>query len=244
MEIKSILWAGGGDPMESPNWKYALRMSTEFGFSNALYSYLPKITQNDVNFISQHCKFVMGHNTPAKVKRPEETKCRWICGWLVSKDNWKDFAKLEAQVNYSLFDSCYFRPLLSFDDDYSWGSDFGREMYLKFHPYHFGNVDFAQHKFSDLKRPDKGRTYKECWGTFLAGAIGADGSVWECCNRMGPVYGALGNIFKDGLANIYAERLKPRTDFKRCPPACKNQKINQVLWDCYLGPEPEDVEFL
>lgn len=236
--VKSILFAGGGDPLENENWREALEWARRFNFKSALYSYLPKITQDDVDFISDRCSFVVGHNTKRPVKHPDHQRCRWICGYLLDNENWPKIPKMIEDTNFDLYDYCYFRPLLTFTDDYKWVPE-AAELFRK---HCNGKAQWADHKFEDLVKPNFGRDYQKCYGTFITGVVGADGSIWECCNRMGS--GALGNAFGDGRIEGAFKVLKPREDFTGCPPACKNQKINQVLWEDYFGPEPENVEFL
>lgn len=236
---KSITWAGGGEPLLSPIWREAMEMAHDYGYAQGLYSHLPDITQADVNLISDYCRFAICHNTDEDVVNPHSL-CNWKCSWMIDETNYRNLEKMYFSTNWQLFDKAEFRPMVSIDKDYSW-PDWAEEAIriLDIVCYTYSNATFSKDKLQSIATLNFGRHYEKCYGIYFQGIVGATGDVYLCCNRRGE---SIGNIFTEDLKDIY-KRLRPVTDFSKCPPACRQHTNNKILWDCYLGPDPMDVEF-
>jgi MoaA/NifB/PqqE/SkfB family radical SAM enzyme len=234
---KSITWAGS-EPLLSPIWRDAMEIAHDYGYAQGLYSSLPDITQEDINLISDYCRFAVCHNTSAEVVNPHSL-CNWKCSWMIDENNC-NFKQLEAMIkktNNELFKSVEFRPIVRVGMDCEWVEHALLDlMLLRRFDY---NATASLDKFHALTEPNFGRHYQKCYGIYFQGVVGATGDVYLCCNRRGE---SIGNILNEELEDIF-KRLKPVIDFSKCPPACRQHTNNKILWDCYLGPDPENVEF-
>lgn len=110
------------------------------------------------------------------------------------------------------------------------------------------NVVWSEHKFRHMAVGDAlKRPYGKCYGQAFAGVIGADGTMWLCCHTRGIEKYALGNVYEQSISDIwYGDRRRDvieSIDFKDCPPLCRCDPFNRVLWDLRHR-KPDHVNFL
>jgi sulfatase maturation enzyme AslB (radical SAM superfamily) len=231
----SITWAGR-EPLLNPLWRDAMKRALALDIPQGLYSHLPNVTQSEVDFISRHCRFAVCHNAAEKLVNPHGM-CRWKCSWMIDETNYRDIIRMISHTNWNLFDQAEFRPIVTIGGDYSYVEDAMRTLTVAMKADK--RVTASMEKFQALIEPNFGRHYGACYGIFFGSVVGATGDVYLCCNRRGE---SIGNIFTETLTQIFS-RLQPVTDFSKCPPACRQHTNNKILWDCYMGPAPRDVEF-
>jgi hypothetical protein len=237
---RSIVWSGGGEPLESPNWKFAMWAAHHAGMKQGLYSYLPALTQERVNTISHYCEFVYAHNNHRPVQKPDTT-CVWTAGFLLDNKNWGRIREFYDKTNWSLFDYCDFRPLIVEGMDYSWVQK-AIDTFESLDTFDkLPGLRWARYKFYDLVSPAYGRNYAACHSTHLIAVIGSRGEVWECINRRGIT--CIGNILDEDLAAIWDRKPKCRTDLSDCRMLCRNHELNKTLYQIY-GPAPVHGEFI
>lgn len=242
---KSITYSGGGDPLESPHWKYAIQTAKIHGMDVGIYSYIPGIDQEKVDFLGKHCSFVYTHSCSTKGLKKPAGKCVWSYGYLLDSKNWHSIPDLVDKVDFDFFDNCDFRPLSPInapdppDIDYSWVERAVEilENVTATNP----KVKATGYKFYDLLKADKGRDYKCCYSTDFTTAIGPDGECYECVNRRNIT--SLGNILEEGIEKIWARKNHVRTDMTGCRILCRNHQMNKTLWE-KLGPSPLHENFV
>lgn len=246
--LKSITWAGGGDPMESPHWKFAVSNAFIWKFKQAMYTYFPHPDQDKVTFLDNTMEFVYSHpfNTRG-LKRQCGRRCTWTAGFLLDKDNWSKIPSMIGTVNLSFFDFVDFRPLAPINTpdppelDYKWVPD-AMELLREFYSDH-PQVRWAEYKFLDLLKPDTGRCYSECLSTDFTTIVGPNGDMYECLNRRGFPDSVLGNILTESITAIWDRKNHRRNSFEGCRLLCRNHEMNKELFQI-LGPAPNHEAFV
>lgn len=242
---KSVTYSGGGDPLESPHWKYAILSAKLYGMDIGLYSYLPKFDQEKADFLGKQLSFCYSHSVSTKgLKRPEG-KCTWSYGILLDSTNWHKVSELVEKVDLDFFHYVDIRPICPVNavnsplPDYSWVE---RAIEVMENTIVWNKqVKFADYKFYALLRKDKGRDYQACYSTDFTTCIGSNGDVFECVNRRNIT--TLGNILKESLSDIWKRKHHVRTDMSECRILCRNNGCNQTLYKL-LGPEPQHSSFI
>lgn len=246
---QSVTFSGGGDPFESPYWRFAINLAQDLGMSVAAYSYLPGLNQEMVDFLGQKLAFVYTHscNTKGLIRRKDKNTV-WTYGWLLDADNWHKVPDMVMRTDLDFFNFVDFRPLAPENKvnpstlDYSWIPNAIR--LLKSAGKINSQVKWASYKFSSLLRPDFGRDYPSCLSTHFTTVVGPDGAMWECTNRRGFADSFLGNLLKEDLESIWKRKPKSRENLTDCRIICRNNSLNQTLYHKVLGPSPVHAEFI
>jgi MoaA/NifB/PqqE/SkfB family radical SAM enzyme len=242
---KSVTFSGGGDPLESPHWKYAILSARLFGMDVAIYSYLPGFDQEKADYLGKQCQFVYTHSVSTKRINKPSGKCVWTYGYLLDSTNWHQIPALIDKVDFDFFDHCDFRPLSPInapdppDMDYSWVAR-AIEV-LENVTAQDSRVKAADYKFYDLLKSDKGRNYGCCYSTDFTAMVGPDGTMYECINRRN--VSPIGNLLAENLKEIWQRKQHKREDFDGCRILCRNHQMNKSLWNL-LGPEPQHASFI
>lgn len=245
---QAVTFTGGGDPLESPHWRYAVNLAHDLGFDQAVYSYLPRVDQKLVNFLASKLAFVYTHSCNTRgLSRPAASKTVWTYGWLLDESNWTQIPDMVRRTNLDFFNFVDFRPLCPENKpgskplDYGWIPDAVR--LLKSESARESRVKWAEYKFSGLQRRDAGRNYGACYSTDFTTCIGPNGDVYECINRRGFPDSILGNLLTEDLAEIWKRKSRCRTDMSNCRIMCRNNSLNQTLWSVF-GPEVQHSNFV
>ena len=93
----------------------------------------------------------------------------------------------------------------------------------------------STHKYLLISRCELGRNYSECYGHNFAAVVCADMKMYVCCHMRGVDRYAIGDLRKSSLAEIWASRARANLgstiNFKDCPPLCRCDSFNRILWD-------------
>lgn len=238
--LMAVTWAGGGEPLESPHWRYAINLAHDLGFDQGAYSYLPGISQEMVDFLGDKLAFIYTHSCSTRKLRKPKGKAVWTYGFLLDNENFRKIPEMVKSVNFDFFDFCDFRPLCpenkrnATELDYSWIPE-GLGVLQAFHKFD-PRVTFADYKFTQLLQPDGGRNYKTCYSTDFTTCIGPDGAVWECLNRRGYEDSRLGNLLTEDLSEIWARKSRCRNDLTGCRIQCRNNSMNRTLYQIFGAP--------
>jgi MoaA/NifB/PqqE/SkfB family radical SAM enzyme len=103
-------------------------------------------------------------------------------------------------------------------------------------------------KYGRLESGDLDRSYARCHGAQFCSVVQADGTVALCCLHRGSPRHALGNIYENDFADIWASPRRAEVaealDIPReCPPLCRCDAINERL-EGMLSDAPQHAEFL
>lgn len=237
--LKSVVWSGGGEPLESPHWKHALEEGRRWKLEQGLYSYMPEPTQDKVYFLDGILEFAYTHNFRTRgLFRLEDSKNVWTAGWLLDKDTWHRASEYIEKTDLGFFNFVDFRPLIVEGADYSWVS---KAIHF-FEGFKHPQVKWAKYKFYDLLEKVPGeRRYKTCYSTDFTASIGPNGDMYQCLNRRGIT--VIGNLLEESLEEIWKRKKHTWTDFAQCRVLCRNHEMNKTL-DYLLGPAPQHALFI
>ncbi|OGR41445.1 MAG: hypothetical protein A2X35_10580 [Elusimicrobia bacterium GWA2_61_42] len=188
-------------------------------------------------------------NTAALVSLKRETKssCTVGIGFLTSPGTARDilpFAELGRKLGV---DYAQYRPILrrhgEADIDYSTRRII-RDIALAGKRCASGSYKILNsvHKYLLIERGELGRNYAECFGHNFAAVICADMKMYVCCHMRGIARYSIGDLKKKSLAGIWASReragVNKAVDFKDCPPLCRCDSFNRILWAISTGELP------
>ena len=249
--LQSVTWSGGGDPLESPHWQFAMNLAYDLGLDQGLYSYLPGLGQELVDFIeSKRLCFVYTHSNKPKwwLKHSPASRTVWTYGWLLDSENWNRIPEMIAKSNLDFYNFVDFRPLAPenkpdapMELDYSWIRDALRvlDAMQKFNP----QVKFAKYKFDDLLKPGAKRGYSKCFSTDFTASVGPNGDMYECLNRRGFSESILGNLLVEDLETIWQRKARFREDLSQCRILCRGHEMNKTLYKIF-GEEIQHSSFV
>lgn len=238
---KSVVWSGGGDPMESRYFFPIIRLANELGFDQGLYTYFPNPSQEVVTALDSVMDFVYSHNFRTKgLYRIKGSKNIWTANWLLDAENYLQMRNMVDKVDLDFFQFVDFRPLIM-GTDYSWVEECLDMLSILAvsHP-RMSQIKYADYKFKDLLIGGR-RDYKTCYSTDFQAVIGPNGDMYECINRRKIT--TIGNILTEGLEAVWKRKLHERSDFDGCRILCRNHEMNKSLYQL-LGPAPQHASFV
>jgi radical SAM protein with 4Fe4S-binding SPASM domain len=146
----------------------------------------------------------------------------------------REFVRISRSVGA---DYCQFRP---FHDDLTDPTEIIEEIRKDDWGITIAPSEQKYRRMSDkVQRP-----YGKCYGVNFSTAIGADGYVYVCCHQTGKTKYRLGYLREERLSDIWSRRQEmfDTIDFKDCPPFCRCDEFNRVLWE--IAKHKRHVNFL
>jgi len=191
-------------------------------------------------------KVLANVKTLAALKRELDSPCTVGIGFLTSHETKSDiyaFAELGKELGV---DYAQYRPLLrnygKADVDYSDGeilAEMNRAAKLSTGAY---QVLHSEHKYQLIQKGEIDREYKECHGQHFAAVISADKKMYVCCHMRGVEKYCIGDLSKDDLKTVWdspkRQEIAASVDFKDCPPLCRCDSFNSILWDLKENGKP------
>jgi len=185
------------------------------------------------------------HKTVENIRKLVQTKkktrstCTLGVGYLTDTGLGPDMYKCTELCRDLGVDYIQFRPLLrrygeeelryDFDDVLPW-----IEKCTKLATENF-DVLFSKHKYDSMQYDAVNRGYDVCYGHHFATTIAANLKVYICCHMRGVEKYCLGDLKKNTLKEIWNSEQRKKAyrniDFKDCPPLCRCNTFNQVLWN-------------
>ncbi len=183
-----------------------------------------------------------------RLKKETGSACTVGIGFLTSNETKRDivaFALLGRELGV---DYAQYRPLLRRhgrpDVDYSDGEileEMRRAAQLSTDGY---KVLHSEHKYRLIQAGQLERDYKRCYGQNFAAVVSADRKMYVCCHMRGVEKYCLGDLSKRSLPELWnsTERKKvaDSVDFRDCPPLCRCDSFNTILWDIKENGRPAE----
>jgi len=244
--LEAVTFSGGGDPMESPHFDYAVNFAHDLGLSLGLYSYFPNPTQERINFLDSKFDWIYSHVFQTKGVCRWSRYVHWTAGFLLDESNWHKAAEMAAKVDLDFFDGVDFRPLCPENKpdakplNYEWVKN--AIFLLKQISHDEPRITWSEYKFNGLLNGGK-REYDVCLSTDLVALVGPDGTLYECVQRRGYADSTLGNLLTESLETIWRRKKHCRTELDSCRILCRNDQDNVALYQL-LGPAPKHAAFL
>lgn len=256
MDNKGVILSGGGEPLISPWFSYAVHELKKAGMKLGLNSNGLALTEELAELIATNCEYfrisldaaspemyLRTHGMPggafektvenirlfSQVKAACASPISFGIGFLTSRDTAPEMEKFVALVKETGADFAQFRPFTG--DMYDVTEEYLRLKKLYETP-DFG-VRASVQKYREMKTGGQ-RDYDKCRGMFFSTVITADAKVFACLHYRQSDEHYLGRITEDcSLADIFrSARMREvfeRTDCSRCPELCRNDVFNRTL---------------
>ncbi|OGS12997.1 MAG: hypothetical protein A2234_08205 [Elusimicrobia bacterium RIFOXYA2_FULL_58_8] len=182
-----------------------------------------------------------------RLKRKTGSACTIGIGFLTSPDTAHDIVPFAALGRTLGVDYAQYRPFLRLhggkDPDYSSArvaaAITGAEKTYATTDYRILN---SAHKYGLIARGELARNYGKCYGHNFAAVICADMKMYVCCHMRGISSYSIGDLKKNSLAEIWTSAKRAKTitfiNLKRCPPLCRCDSFNRILWMLKNGTRP------
>jgi MoaA/NifB/PqqE/SkfB family radical SAM enzyme len=181
------------------------------------------------------------------MKRSARSGCTIGIGFLTSPGTEKDIVPFAALGRALGVDYAQYRPFLrrhgEKDIDYS-SARIGAAIVRAEKEYAAPRYKILNsvHKYRLIERGEITRNYRECYGHNFAAVICADMKMYVCCHMRGIPRYCIGDLKKNSLSVIWASvtraGLNGVIDFKHCPPLCRCDSFNRILWALKNGTAP------
>lgn len=189
-----------------------------------------------------------GVRSLTRLKKELGSKCTIGVGFLTSHETKKDiyaFAVLGKELGV---DYAQYRPLLrrhgEGDVDYSDEAilaEMNRAAKLSEGGY---RVLHSEHKYKLIQAGEIERPYKACHGQNFATVVSADKKMYVCCHMRGVEKYCLGDLTKQSLPELWnspeRKRVADSVDFDDCPPLCRCDSFNNILWEIKENGKPAE----
>ncbi len=252
---KSIILAGGGEPLLHPDFIGILYYIKSKGLRVGVYSNGLSLNEEKAKAIIDCCSFfrisldagspegykkthgmskeafekVMGNMRMfSRLKKESGKDVSYGASFLtgeITKPDILNFFKLCKECG---LDYGQLKPFLYDETDVSEELQKGKELY---EDENFKVVS-SYHKYQYFKDEDK-RPYTKCWGLFFNAVVTADFKFYPCANqRQNPKY-CIGDLNKNSIKEIMNSsriiEVFNSIDFKDCPYFCRNDDLNREL---------------
>lgn len=260
LDVKAILFAGGGEPLTHPNICEVIRHAHKRGFKIGMSTNGGMLKNKEIQKTILDCHTYLRvsldagtdkiHNKLHRVKDGEYSKILSyvkemsskrkrdiILGYafLVCNENYFEIEKAVENAISNGFDYIQFRPIIGqeISDEAKAVADFKIEKMKDRHP------DFAilgtLSRFEELKTNNKG--FKKCRATPLVTIIGADMKVYLCCQWRGNPKYVIGDVsnktFKEVWDSKQHKKLIDSIDVRKCNP-CKYGNYNIAIEEVFV----------
>lgn len=256
MGNKGVILSGGGEPLISPHFAYAVEKLRKCGMRLGLNSNGLALTRELAELIVDNCEYFrisldaaspklyqQTHGMPAsafqktvenikmfsQVKKERKSGISFGAGFLTSQDTAEEMEDFLILMKDSGADFAQFRPFTGDMYDIT-------ETYLKLKEKYedqiFG-VRASMQKYAEMKHGGH-RNYNRCRGMFFSTVVTADAKVFACLHyRQNDAY-YLGSITDEmSLSDIFRSsrmrKVYESINCAQCPTMCRNDVFNRTL---------------
>lgn len=256
MNNKGVILSGGGEPLISPHFSYAVKKLKSCGMKLGLNSNGLALTGALSELIADNCEYFRisldaaspemyfkTHGMPkaafekvienmrmfAEIKKARNSPVSYGIGFLTSRDTaceMEDFVRLARDVGA---DFAQFRP---FTGDLLDVTEEYLRLKKEYETETFG-VRASLQKYREMVTGGR-RDYDKCRGMFFSTVITADAKVFACLHHRQEGAYCLGQISDEvSLEDIFrGSRIREvyeRIDCADCPTMCRNDVFNRTL---------------
>lgn len=253
---QGVILSGGGEPLISPHFSYAVKELRKNGMKLGLNSNGLALTEELAELIADNCTYFRisldaaspelykkTHGMPpaafqktvdnirmfARVKKARGSQTSYGVGFLTSRDT---AGEMEAFVRLARdcgVDFAQFRPFTG--DLYDITETYQR-LKEAYETPDFG-VRASLQKYREMETGGK-REYDRCRGMFFSTVVTADAKVFACLHYRQREEYYLGTITEDtSLSDIFRSprmrQVYESIDCSKCPSMCRNDAFNRTL---------------
>lgn len=267
---QGVILSGGGEPLLSPHFAYAVHLIRRNGMRVGLNSNGGILSEAQATVIAENCDyfrisldagspevFRLTHGMSGdsfqktieniklfqKVRRELKSKTSFGVGFLTSRETACDMEAFVQLMSDCQVDFAQFRPFTGEGFDLYDVSEQIIALQEKYNREDF-KVLASMHKYSNVNEP---RTYSKCRGMFFSTVVTADAKMFACLHyRQNPEYflGSISeeNTIEDILRSSQMRRVYESIDCSKCPDLCRNDVFNRTLDTLSL--DVNNAEFL
>ncbi len=256
MEGKGVILSGGGEPLISPLFEYAVKELRKRGIRLGLNSNGLALTEEKAKLIAENCEYfrvsldaaspqmyLKTHGMPeeafkktvgnikmfADIRNRINSKTSFGVGFLTNSATMQEMEDFTILCKDNGADFAQFRPFTGDTCDVT-------EEYLRLKEKYETSSFFVRasvQKYREMKTGGQ-RNYDKCRGMFFSTVITADAKVFACLHyRQNDDY-FLGEITQENsLEDIFRgpriREVYEKTDCSKCPAMCRNDVFNRTL---------------
>lgn len=261
MDNKGVILSGGGEPLVSPWFSYAVHELKKRNMKLGLNSNGLALTEDLAALIADNCEYFRvsldaaspelyraTHGMPpaafqktvenirlfSKVKRERGSQTSFGVGFLTSRDTAPEMEEFVVLAKENGADFAQFRPFTG--DMYDITEEYLR-LKEKYETADFG-VRASVQKYKEMRTKGE-RSYNKCRGMFFSTVITADAKVFACLHHRQRDEYFLGQISEAcSLADIFrSARMREvfeSINCEHCPTMCRNDVFNRTLSELSL----------
>lgn len=253
---QGVILSGGGEPLLSPHFTYAVNKLRKEGIKLGLNSNGLALTEETANLIAENCEYFRisldaasseqykkTHGMPeaafkkvveniclfSRIKKNAHSAVSFGVGFLTSEDTAEEMESFVRLVRDNGADFAQFRPFTGSSYDIT---DEYLRIKKKYETSTFA-VRASLQKYREMRAEGK-RNYDKCRGMFFSTVITADAKVFSCLHHRQEERHFLGQIDDEvTLSDIFrSARMRSvyeNMDCSQCPPMCRNDVFNRTL---------------
>jgi len=253
---KGVILSGGGEPLISPQFTYAVHELKMRGIKLGLNSNGLALTEELARLISENFEYFRisldaaspelywkTHGMPqaafqktvenmrmfSRIKSELNSPVSFGAGFLTSRDTAAEMEDFVRLVRDSGADFAQFRPFT--EDLYDITEEYLR-LKKTYESPSFG-VRASIHKYREMRDRGK-RDYDRCRGMFFSTVITADAKVFSCLHHRQEEEHFLGQIddvtsLTDIFRSARMREIYEHIDCSKCPAMCRNDVFNRTL---------------
>lgn len=268
MENRGVILSGGGEPLISPYFEYAVNLIRKNGMKIGLNSNGFALNEQKARLIANNCEYFRisldagspemykkTHGMPkdafykvidnmklfVKVCNEIESETSFGVGFLTSQDTKEDMERFVILTKESGADFAQFRP---FTGDFCNILDEYMRLKEKYEDNSF-KVKASIQKYREMDAGGE-RDYTKCKGMFFSTVITADAKMFACLHHRQEEPYFLGKIGEQTIEEIFqSPRIREvyqTIDCRKCPKLCRNDVFNRTL--NMLSKSINHIEFL
>lgn len=268
MDNRGVILSGGGEPLISPEFEYAVLAIRKNGMKIGLNSNGLALDEHKARLIAENCEYFrvsLDAGSPEMYKKthgmPQEAYYRVIenmklfskvrnemgsrtsfgVGFLTSEATRADMENFIAIAKDCGTDFAQFRP---FTGDFCNILEEYDNLKQKYQDDSF-QVKASIQKYREMSTEGE-RNYSRCSGMFFSTVITADAKMYACLHHRQEEAYFLGQIGEKSIEDIFlSSRIREvyqSIDCNKCPRLCRNDVFNRTLKE--LSSEVNHIEFL
>lgn len=268
MDNRGVILSGGGEPLISPEFEYAVLKIRRSGMKIGLNSNGLALDEHKAHLIAENCEYFrvsldagspqmyrQTHGMPeesfyhviqnmqmfSKIRNATGSRTSFGIGFLTSETTRSDMESFVALAKDCGADFAQFRP---FTGDFCNILEEYNYLRQKYEDHSF-QVKASIQKYREMSTAGE-RNYSKCRGMFFSTVITADAKMFACLHHRQEEPYFLGQIGEKSIEDIF---LSPKIrevyqsiDCAKCPPLCRNDVFNRTLEELSL--EVNHIEFL